>query len=101
MVGSSARRRRAVRWAAGLTGFAGVLLVVAALALGRSSAADDPPPPDAQTGASVARSQPASGAVAAAVARRHLGWVDTRAQREVAAYRAYVARFRPRALAAV
>lgn len=69
MVRSSSRRRRAVRWAAGLAGLAGVLLVVAAVALGRSRAADAPPPAAAQTGTSDARSRPASGAVAAAVAR--------------------------------
>jgi glycerol-3-phosphate dehydrogenase len=37
-------------------------------------------------------------AAAAAVAQRHLGWDDEHARREVAAYRAYIARFRPRSL---
>jgi glycerol-3-phosphate dehydrogenase len=35
---------------------------------------------------------------AADVARRHLGWDEGRADREVAAYRAYLARFRPKVL---
>ena len=35
---------------------------------------------------------------AAAVAQRHLGWTEERAHREIAAYRDYVSRFRPRAL---
>ena len=37
---------------------------------------------------------------AAAVARRHLGWDDARAVAEVAAYRVFVTRYRPRALMA-
>jgi len=37
---------------------------------------------------------------AAAVAQRTLGWDDARAEREVAAYRRYVERLRPRSLAA-
>ena len=36
---------------------------------------------------------------AAAIARRHLGWDDARAEREVAEYRVYLERFRPKALA--
>ncbi len=38
---------------------------------------------------------------AAVIARRYLGWSEARAGREVASYRDYVARFRPRALATV
>lgn len=46
--------------------------------------------PDAGVGADEA---------AAAVARRHLGWDEARVGREVADYRAFVARYRPRSLA--
>ena len=38
---------------------------------------------------------------AAAIGCRHLGWDDARAATEVEAYRAFVARYRPRALASV
>jgi glycerol-3-phosphate dehydrogenase len=35
---------------------------------------------------------------AAAIARKHLGWSDTRVEEELADYRSYVKRFRPRSL---
>ena len=40
-------------------------------------------------------------AAAAGIAQRYLGWDVARAEREVAAYRAYVARFTPRAMVGV